>query len=277
MTARNISRFASAAYDAGMGEPTLHRYQATRAQAFRATAHRTIELAWVERGTAAYGVGSTTLALGPGAAIVVPPEVEHATSFAPAMVGRSLHLDGAIAYEIASAIGVTLGREPVAIRDAGSLIELANAIDRELRTPAAGQALLLDALVEAAVVTALRGLPARAANRNRDARIARAVDLVHDRFADPLTIDELARAAAMSRYHFSRAFRAALGASPYQYLQRVRIERARELLHGSRRSITEVALAVGFTDLGRFSRAFRAHLGHLPSEARSADRSARIA
>jgi len=247
-------------------------------QAFAASAHSTLELSWIERSAAHYRIGSATLDVGRGAAVIVPPQVEHATTLAPSMIGRSLHVDASIAHEIASALGVTLGRDPIVVCEAQSAHALADLIERELGSRAAGQAMLLDALVEALVVSMLRGLPARtAANRNRDPRIARAVELVHDRYADALTIDELARAAAMSRYHFSRAFRAELGASPYRYLQQVRVERARELLRTSRRSVTEVAFAVGFSDLGRFSRAFRAQVGCLPREARSAARTARIA
>jgi len=89
---------------------------------------------------------------------------------------------------------------------------------------------------------------------------------VHARYCEPLAIADLARAAAMSRYHFSRRFRAELGVSPYRFLQRVRIQRARELLRGQQRSVTHVALAIGFTDLARFAAAFRAQFGVLPSE-----------
>jgi len=86
-------------------------------------------------------------------------------------------------------------------------------------------------------------------------------------YAEPLGIADLSRAAGISRAHFSRRFRDALGLSPYQYLQRVRIHRARELL-GRGHGVTEAALSGGYRDLGRFAQAFRRHVGCAPSELR---------
>jgi transcriptional regulator GlxA family with amidase domain len=77
----------------------------------------------------------------------------------------------------------------------------------------------------------------------------------------------------MSRYHFSRRFKEALGESPYQYLLHLRLNRAADLLRSGELSVTEAALDVGFTELGRFSQMFRAFLGKTPTEFRRAARS----
>ncbi len=90
---------------------------------------------------------------------------------------------------------------------------------------------------------------------------------MESRYAEPLGVDDLSRIAGISRAHFSRRFREALGLSPYQYLQRVRIDRARELL-GRGHGVTEAALSVGYRDLGRFAQAFRRQVGCAPSELR---------
>lgn len=68
----------------------------------------------------------------------------------------------------------------------------------------------------------------------------------------------------MSRYHFSRRFRDEVGQSPYKFLVRMRVERAAERLRAGL-SVTEAAYEVGFAGLGRFSHAFRARFGVLPS------------
>jgi transcriptional regulator GlxA family with amidase domain len=86
------------------------------------------------------------------------------------------------------------------------------------------------------------------------------------RYAEPLTVDDLAGTATMSRYHFSRLFRDEVGEAPYQHLLRVRIARAAELLKSGRTSVTEAALAVGFHDFSRFSRTFKRFMGQLPIE-----------
>jgi AraC-like DNA-binding protein len=89
------------------------------------------------------------------------------------------------------------------------------------------------------------------------AQIARAVDLMHSCYQNELSLDDLARAAAMSRYHFLRSFKAHIGITPYAYLQQVRLRTAASLLPVAERSITEIALACGFTSSSRFSAAFR--------------------
>ena len=97
------------------------------------------------------------------------------------------------------------------------------------------------------------------------AQIARAVDLIQSCYQDNLSLDDLARAAAMSRYHFLRSFKAHVGITPYAYLQQVRLRTAASLLQASSRSITEVALACGFTSSSRFSAVFRRFYQYSPS------------
>jgi AraC-like DNA-binding protein len=121
---------------------------------------------------------------------------------------------------------------------------------------------------EAMIVYALRAgrREPRTIRRPRDPRIRAALDAMNARYAEPLTVDDLARAAAMSRFHFSRLFRDEVGEAPYQHLLRVRVARAAELLQNGRTSVTEAALAVGFHDFSRFSRTFRRFIGRLPVE-----------
>jgi AraC-like DNA-binding protein len=127
-----------------------------------------------------------------------------------------------------------------------------------------GWRLLVDsALVQLSIVL-LRSLSgnhtARAATtcniRAAQAQIARAVELIHSRFQDDLSLDDLARVAAMSRFHFLRCFKAQVGTTPYAYLLQVRLRTAAVLLRSSVQSITEIALACGFTSPSRFSEAF---------------------
>jgi AraC-like DNA-binding protein len=72
-----------------------------------------------------------------------------------------------------------------------------------------------------------------------------------------LYIDEVARAANMSRYHFSRFFNQQAGCSFSQYVMAQRVERSCTLLNGSRKSVSEIAFEVGFDSLSSFNRGFR--------------------
>jgi len=77
----------------------------------------------------------------------------------------------------------------------------------------------------------------------------------------PMTLDALAAMTGLSRRSFCRAFRRAMGTSPMDYLVRQRITRAAELLIRTDATITEIALACGFSDSNYFSRQFRQILG----------------
>lgn len=100
------------------------------------------------------------------------------------------------------------------------------------------------------------------------AALRRARDLADRDFAQPLTLEAMARAAGYSKYHFARAFAAAYGETPRDYLTRRRIERAKDLLRTANLTVTETCLLVGFDSLGSFSSRFRALVGVSPSEYR---------
>jgi hypothetical protein len=72
--------------------------------------------------------------------------------------------------------------------------------------------------------------------------LLRAKDLTDARFFEPLDVDDMARAAGLSRAHFSREFRRAFGESPHAYLLTRRLERAASLLRMTDRSVADVCL-----------------------------------
>jgi AraC-like DNA-binding protein len=94
-------------------------------------------------------------------------------------------------------------------------------------------------------------------------RLLRARDLAHEAFDMPLLVDDLAVVAGLSRAHFLRSFAEAFGATPHEYLIRLRMEHAkRALARGA--SVTEACFDVGFSSLGSFSRTFSARVGVSP-------------
>ena len=96
-------------------------------------------------------------------------------------------------------------------------------------------------------------------------RIYRARDTMLAMLDQPLTLEELAGIALMSQNHFLRCFKAIFHETPYQYLRRHRLEKARTLLESTSHPITEICFSVGFASLGSFSWAFRRHFGSPPS------------
>lgn len=104
-------------------------------------------------------------------------------------------------------------------------------------------------------------------------RLCRARDLLRDVHDRPLTIDEAAREARMSRFHFIRQFSALFGETPHQYRIQAQLDRARHLLALSDHSVTDVCMEIGFSSLGSFSDLFARRVGTPPSAYRRRIRS----
>src|SRR5213076_953550 len=86
--------------------------------------------------------------------------------------------------------------------------------------------------------------------------LLRAKDFADASYCEPLGVEELARAAGLSRAHFSREFRRAFGESPHAYLLTRRLERAAALLRGTDRSVADICMSVGLTSVGSFTTSF---------------------
>ena len=98
-------------------------------------------------------------------------------------------------------------------------------------------------------------------------RVNRAIDHILEHLDESLKLDEVARVAGFSSYHFHRVFKLTMGGETLQqFVKRVRLERALHLLaHGPRLSLTELALRSGFGSSADFSRSFKQRFGVPPS------------
>jgi AraC-like DNA-binding protein len=99
--------------------------------------------------------------------------------------------------------------------------------------------------------------------------LLRAKDLADARYFEPLNVDEMARAAGLSRAHFSREFRRAFGEPPHAYLLTRRLERAAALLRTTDRSVADVCLSVGLQGIGSFTTSFKRTYGLTPTAYRA--------
>ncbi len=98
-----------------------------------------------------------------------------------------------------------------------------------------------------------------------DAEVGRVTDYMRARLSEDLTVDELASVAAVSKFHFIRAFATSTGLTPYRYLRRMRLEAAAALLRGTPDTVARIAVLCGFRSAGRFATAFRAEFGVSPT------------
>jgi len=96
----------------------------------------------------------------------------------------------------------------------------------------------------------------------------RSLELLRERFAEDISLDELAAEARLSPFHFARMFKESVGVPPRVYLTRLRMERACELLRETDIPITEIALDVGYSSNQVLARVFARHRHMSPSEYR---------
>jgi len=94
--------------------------------------------------------------------------------------------------------------------------------------------------------------------------IRKAMACIHARFAEPLTREAIADYVGISADYLTDCFRQELGITPITYIRRYRIRQACELLRNSDQSITQIALAVGFSDSAHFARTFLREIGVTP-------------
>lgn len=95
-------------------------------------------------------------------------------------------------------------------------------------------------------------------------RLRRVMEYVETNLAEPVSLNDLALAAGLTRMHFAAQFRAATGLSPHEYLLRRRIERAQEMLLDANATLVDIALSVGFQTQSHFTSVFKRFVGQPP-------------
>jgi AraC family transcriptional regulator len=93
-------------------------------------------------------------------------------------------------------------------------------------------------------------------------------DYIEDRLDEEISLRDLAAIAQLSPFHFARAFKQSFGEPPHRYHMVRRMERAKALLKVPARTVTEIALKLGFSETSSFTAAFRRSVGATPSDYR---------
>ena len=101
-------------------------------------------------------------------------------------------------------------------------------------------------------------------------RLNRTIDYIHSHSHEDLNLEKLAEVACFSKFHFHRIFKAILGETVNEYVQRIRLEKALgQLILSKFKSITEIAIDCGFSSSQNFARSFKAQYGITPSRVRA--------
>lgn len=95
-----------------------------------------------------------------------------------------------------------------------------------------------------------------------------ATELIHERFSEGLTLEDISLATGVHPVHISRAFRKHHRCTVGDYIRRLRIEYASRQILSSKETLLEIAASAGFSDQSHFSRLFKRHMGMTPTEYR---------
>lgn len=95
--------------------------------------------------------------------------------------------------------------------------------------------------------------------------VERAIATMRTNLGEPLTIDDMARTALFSKFHFSRIFQRVTGVSPGRFLSAMRLQEAKRLLVSTSLTVADISLRVGYTSVGTFSSRFTRSVGMSPT------------
>lgn len=246
------------------------------AATFERHAHATYTVATVLSGSLTANVGEEKIDVAAGGSLLINPQEAHETHTDECEV-VSVALSPVLVDELLTKLGWHHPDAYAAFQatttDDDTITSLARALASEVAEERPGQALMLDALVRQLVMHLLRSHfvirrnPTIELSRAGpvDRRLRRAVELVHTRFAEDVSLKEMADAVYLSEYHFARLFKTVTGFTPHGYLANVRIEQARKLLADTRLPIMQIARRVGYRSPSHFAHAFKATTGVSPT------------
>ncbi|AZQ82712.1 AraC family transcriptional regulator [Colwellia sp. Arc7-635] len=145
-----------------------------------------------------------------------------------------------------------------------AIIRLINVLHNDVEAKILGPAIVEEIVYRALVGADGHILFDLARHDGHYARIARVLDTLHKEYADVISIEHLAEQAHMSVSGFHRAFRQVTSETPLQYLKKIRLNKAKELIVADGKQATEAAMLVGYASPSQFSREFKRHFNATP-------------
>lgn len=208
--------------------------------------------------------------------VPVPFTMETDASTDEPLLAIYFRLDHAMAAELCIQIDERHGASSAAPRGlysspmedtlAASVLRLLEALTNPPEGEVLGAALVREIYYR--VLSGAQGgsLRAALAQQGKFGMVARAIRVIHSRYSEALSVDELANEAAMSTPTFHAHFRAMTGTSPMRYVQSTRLHQARLLMLRQHTTAAAAAAAVGYESASQFSREFRRLFGRPPVE-----------
>ena len=206
-----------------------------------------------------------------GVVTIAPPGVPRTAKVEGSGEVTAIFLDPLIVAQVAKAqieIGSLEIVPQFGIRDP-LIYQIGSALDAELLSDLPSAPIYAESLGAALAAHIVAKYTIRNPGLAREARLSRtqlrrSVEFIHENLQADISLSEIAAVANMSKYHFAKSFRRAIGIAPHKYLVKLRMEKARDLLASEDLSIEEVANRVGYADKGHFSAQFLKVVGSTP-------------
>jgi len=226
---------------------------------------RVEHLIYTLEGAALGDFGGTEVRASPGTIWFMPKDSSYSYRTDPQVghwAGRWIEYDGAWARQLWKLMGLDGVLEVPGCLEAGPVVAEIFALLQAEGNAAAHQATGLLVQLLALAEKRLRGQ--KSSPSPAEDAVARACRHVKERLAEPLALEDLAKAARLSPYHFLRVFRAQTGFTPAAYVRALRVSRAQELLRRGDLGVKQVGAQVGFPSLQHFSNVFKRVTGLAP-------------
>lgn len=230
-------------------------------------------LQYTVAGFGRYRLGDTSYDIGPGSAFLAEIPSDHHYCLPPESDGwtfyfvliRQANLQE-LWRELVRTVGVTPALDP-----GGTAVRTLQRLYSEARTNGIDNSYQASSFVYSLMMELLQMKNAQWNERTAwPENIRSAAEHMEASFAEAVSLDDIAAAAGLSKYYFARLFLQTTGMSPMDYLTKLRIEKAVELLRGSKLTVDEIAKAVGYANGSYFSKVFRSRVGFPPGDFRLA-------
>ncbi|MDB6049200.1 MAG: AraC family transcriptional regulator [Pseudomonas sp.] len=231
------------------------------------------KIAYLGKRTLEYGAGHYLIQ-----ALPVPFEYETYASPEEPLLGVSIDIDRIVLGELVLAMGLVPGpsaqvQTPESMTSVVLDTEMRESVERLLRCLHDPQEcrIMGRARLREVLYAALRGpqagvLRALVEQHGQFARVAASLSHLHTHYAEPLSVDTLARCANMSASTFHEHFKRSTLLSPVQYLKRLRLLKAQQILVAEGAGVAQVAMRVGYQSTSQFSREYKRYFERNPGE-----------
>jgi AraC family transcriptional regulator len=152
------------------------------------------------------------------------------------------------------------------------IYQICLALKNILQTNPQGSSLYAESMMTALAAHLLQYYSARKAIKHNfkggitKYKLQQVIDYIHENLAENISLETLAEQAEISQYHFARLFKEATGFTPYKFVIKCRIERAKDLILHSQLNMAEIALKVGFNSQSNFTQNFKRFTGVTPKQ-----------